>query len=65
MNNPSTIDQRDVSHSTNPVGGQGYVDELFSFTTATLAHNEAGLTAAELRIKGRRLLQAANMRAAH
>jgi hypothetical protein len=27
MTNPSTIDRRDVSHATNPIGGQGHVEE--------------------------------------
>jgi len=28
MNNPSTVDRRDVSHATNPIGGQTQVEEI-------------------------------------
>jgi hypothetical protein len=28
MNNASTIDRRDVSHATNPIGGQGHIEEI-------------------------------------
>jgi len=28
MNNPRTIDRRDVAHSTNPVAGQEHIEEI-------------------------------------
>jgi hypothetical protein len=28
MTNPTTIDRRDVAHSTNPVGGQDHIEEI-------------------------------------
>ena len=28
MNNPRTIDRRDVAHSTNPVGGQEHIEQI-------------------------------------
>lgn len=41
MSNPSTIDRRDIAHTTNPIGGQGHIEEIRA-TTAEAQQTGSG-----------------------
>ena len=63
MTNPTTIDRRDVAHTTHPIGRRGYVEEINTSNAAALLDDADRLD--EFRVEGRSIAAARSLRAAH
>lgn len=62
MHNPTTMDRRDVADPTNPIGGQGYVEESHAATSEIVP---ADAVTGRVRLEGRRPAVTGSVRSAH
>lgn len=65
MSNPATVDMHDVADPTNPISGQGYVEELNRATADVPADETSPGRLDQLRAEGRKPVSARAPRSAH